>query len=127
MCLESVKKNYKNVKERDFGIGYKRLVQDSDGIHFRSPINGKGVNYVAGKWYQADGDSIDATNGEEYKAGFHIFLSKKDAEEYTYATAPVVRVRYRDVVAFGPNKIRIRGQEVGDCVISREMMIEKDQ
>jgi len=119
MCLINVEKSYDNVKDKNFGIGYKAM-EPVEGGKFESPL--MGGRHCVGKWYKAVGDVISADDGTSYKAGFHIFLNKEDAKKYALLEDRVVRVRYRQIVAIGQNSTSFQAK--GDCVIAKEMYIE---
>jgi len=120
MCMSSVKQKF--VRDNNFGIGFKKM--QKSGAQYVAPIQG-GV-YEVGKWLKANTkETISADSGEDYKAGFHIFLSEKDAQDYNMTMGVVVRVRYRKVTAYGKNEVDYHSK--GNCVIASEMFIEKHQ
>ena len=72
---------------------------------------------------------------KEYHPGFHIFISKSDAENYHSLTKNkvIVKVEYKNIIAFGkqrlfkgPFKIDEQGNVVrsyGECVIAEYMRL----
>lgn len=120
MCLASVKQKF--TRDNNFGIGFKKM--RVSGSKYKAPIRGE--TYEVGKWLKANTKpTIQSDLAEEYKSGFHIFLSEKDANDYNLTTGVVVRVRYRKVTAYGRNQVDYDSE--GNCVIASEMFIEKNQ
>jgi len=118
MCMSEVKKDYRNVKERNFGIGYKNVTDEGDGKYstYKTDLRMK-------KWYKANTNcKIKASDKTLYRSGFHIFLNKEDAQKYCSYNV-VVRVRYRGVSSFGTNKAGY--DDIGDCVIADEMFLDE--
>lgn len=139
MCLERIVKNYDDLSNRNFGIGYKAF------IFKRNQLTGtnREYKYKKNKWLVDSKENYNLKIGADsnrdrlgdtfYNVGFHVFLSLKDANEYkkccgTGSSILIFRVRYRDVVAFGPNVLgwsRTKGAPMGDCVVARQIYIEE--
>lgn len=119
MCMSTVAKDYRNVKKRDFGIGYKMMTGGKGLYHsYLTDLRLK-------KWYKANINSkIGAYDGKDYRSGFHIFLSEKDARDYSNGT--LIRVRYRGVSSIGTNITgRSTDRREAACVIADEMFLEE--
>ena len=135
MCLDSVHK-----ENRPLSVGYKvmgRLFGGSLGGEFRYPTKARPMK----RWLHADEysniipsqDLIEATSGEAYKSGWHIFRKKKDALNYmkrsqcgvnlvrikvqAYDVRILVRVKVRDIVASGLDSM---GREI---VVAKRILI----
>lgn len=107
MCLANVEKvvvktGYKIMQKHidyDGTIVYENYDRNSD------PNNGK----RAGLWYTAKAPLIHSDMGQEYAAGFHIFLTMGEAALYPNCyygeiNTVVVQVQYKYVLARGEQK-----------------------
>lgn len=147
MCLSSLNfsTKYNNKSHSYTAFGFKSI-RESDVL-----VNGK-IKASLKKWQRAefnqsfnkitpsrtvfienDGDlaSLDKT----YHPGFHIFISKSDAENYHSLTKNkiIVRVEYKNIIAFGkqrlfkrPFKVDAQGNLIrsyGECVVAEYMRI----
>ena len=75
MCLRTVDKKTK----KGTGVGYKCF--DIDEWYHISPEFQCRGRYYYDKWYTDDNQyKIEATNGELYQAGYHIFTKLEDAQ-----------------------------------------------
>lgn len=131
-----------SLKEKAFvGIGYKKVfMTDSSGRINWSMVGGKN------KWLEAKGHNplfnneqfVDKCTTETvlssksrnsyYYPGFHIFLDEKDARQYLHGTntPSVVKVMYKNIVAFGENFVTYKnsltgGKILGKCVVAEYM------
>lgn len=130
MCLKSIDLILKwNRWEKAYvGIGYKVYENDrvldkkvwleANGYWGHITLSDKGL----------PSKLIQSTKGDTYHPGFHIFLNKKDAEDYEKISGhQVYLVRFKDVLGYGMNITnrhkRSKDKRLGKCVISRYMKI----
>jgi hypothetical protein len=135
MCLHQVNEVYK--APESFGIGYKVFKLDTDGILKSPSSNGGDFPFMVGKWitdtYRA---RIRSSYDVPYDVGFHIFVSKQDAdsmakewmENYHHTNLVVHQVYYKDVVAVGTNEVDCFGNafRYGLCVVAKQIKVQKD-
>lgn len=101
--------------------GYKLFLKTSIG--YASPFVGF-ASYELGKWYtDHNTNTIAASSGERYPAGFHIFKTLQSAKKYLPNYGVVVKVKYRHVLCKGRNYI---GNSLVECVIARDMMLVEE-
>lgn len=76
----------------------------------------KGYNYLGN-------NKIKADDNNTYHAGFHIFLTKRAAQQYCWGWGDLYEVEYKNITAFGVNEVsrcpsrnRITG---ASCIIAQ--------
>jgi len=77
---------------------------------------------------------IDTRNKlKEYKAGFHIFLDREDAEKYKETDShllKICRVLYREISSIGINGdnhfMSLNTKSHGLCIIANQLVIKED-
>lgn len=116
-------------KTKDFvGVGYKIV---SDHV-----VERMGKRWHAAKFNMEIGSGVTPTarirserGPVNYPPGFHIFLDKRAAQGYStyHDRKKIVKVLFRDVVAFGTNKIKVsyNSRLSQPCVVARYMKIDE--
>lgn len=105
MCLDTVI----STDEEFDGVGYKVIKVDNEIPYLRWRP------FKFNKWYTAKEQTLTANDKKEYTSGFHIFLSKKAAREYSASNLVLVSFK----------KAHTIGTQGGVVVIARQIKIEK--
>lgn len=133
MCLDTVTKTYDTPKKMN-GVGYKGfnyIYKTDDNDYYLRDKNGNairrddiieppcfGPTLPTGTWVEPHNDmGIIASDGTNYRSGFHILLSKKAAREWG---SGLHKVKFTDVVAEGM-------QDEHKCVVARKIFICKKE
>ena len=117
MCLHTVKRT-SFPKGRKI-TAFKALLVT--GVGLRSIYYDSGSPMPIGRWLKAEGESIRASDGSSYRAGFHAFRRKKDAKAWGQdrsswnTTGKVKKVTLR--------KLTASGTDLYDCFVAKEMKI----
>jgi hypothetical protein len=121
MCLDKVLLN--GIKDGDEVIfkGYKLFRESENSL---TNWNTGKIEYEYDKWYEAklDGDKwVGGYVKITYTSGFHIFLTKAEAMEYTKSCPEWInQVEFKNIVGFGyENNVLV--------VLARNMKIVKDE
>lgn len=145
MCLYSIELNLQRRRNGEFvGIGYKilpRKIFITGASGDIAIFNSKGQLTKAAekegwsrKWMKAigrnrqglqheDASAYLSCNGQprDYSPGFHIFLTKEAAKNYANCGV-IVKVEYKNVIAFGTNEAII-GNSSAPCVVAEYMRV----
>ena len=134
MCLQTIDE----VPKYKDGFGWKVFEENHKG-NLRPDMQGNNV-WPVDEWIKAKGEPLHINNDcclPTYKSGFHIFPTKREAEEYKrqrvspYYRMSVRKVEYRNVIATGISKlfgnyfIHYTAWE-GRCIVAKEMRILED-
>ena len=128
MCLASLTDWFPVGKEKGLSVGWKIFLEDSSG-GLRPEICGR-EEYPKEKWIKAEsfgyskyGKTALYAGKKPYRAGFHIFVFRGDAEAWwdTSIIGTIIKkVYFRKIVEYGY-------QEMKKVVVAKEMFIpEKD-
>jgi hypothetical protein len=144
MCLRKIELNLKRQRNGQFvGTGYKILPTKSYANHtdLVQVFNDKKQLTKAAerkgwsrKWMQAKGwqgkglqhenaaaDFRSNNQDIHYSPGFHIFLTKEAAQNYTHRGV-IVKVEFKNVIAFGTNETNVNGASA-PCVVAEYMRV----
>ena len=115
MCLQQILEIPEEYKTGEH-VGYKVLVGQ-----YYTPIMSKYIKL--NEWVFDDNPNIInifyATDMLEYKLGFHIFINRKDADDYVQTDDDVVvKVKFKDVVAYG-----LEGS--AKVIVAKQMYVDK--
>lgn len=125
MCLSTEKLHMKFWPEYNtyYGVGYKNLYAGYKPVDVWQEATGRSKK----KHCPKKGIELDGGLGNEYPAGFHIFLNIEDAKRYDRGyedgTSHIFRVDFTDVIGFGQ---QYAGGADRDCVIARWMYVHKE-
>jgi hypothetical protein len=124
MCLKTVDfaLQYDRRNKFYYGIGYKK-VDDKIAKDLRN-------------WKEATGWETHSLHlakecsgdGKEYRPGFHIFLDEQSARDYQSRSSVIIRVKFREVLAYGTNETNYDENlrwNSAPCVIARYMKLDE--
>jgi hypothetical protein len=127
MCLKTVgvALDYDKQAHAFIGYGYKRM----------NPLIAKKHK----KWVRANGDReyldknsklsssyvVSDSDYKSYVPGFHIWINEEDAQDYEHGDGPVVKVKYKGIIAFGQNSLDCydKNAKDGPCVVAEWMKL----
>lgn len=125
MCLSTIKFKLQRIDDEIVGIGYKHISKANlDSLGRLNWAKIKKCDWTM-NWSQAKHIYENLyTPGGCYPYGFHIFLKKEDADNYPFECnfGITVQVAFKDVLAFGTNRLYHNGK-YGECIIADKMRI----
>ncbi len=129
MCLLTVSLNLKKNEDGEFvGVGYKAVYKnDVNTINTEwtvAKVNEDKLSANDFNDYKRDNSSlITSEQGIGYNVGFHIFLDKKDADDYgPRKDWEIYEVEFKNVTCFGENTVYgVSPRECRPCVIAQHI------
>lgn len=144
MCLNYIEQIFLNPQDEDWKIGYKCVIQNKsesiygdviveDNIYITSSIrnylfeigtiNRSSDGFIISNYFTPPEQL--PINAYIYPAGFHIWVNKKDALNDKLYSENIIQVKYRQVVAIGKQLTYFGDEELADCVVAKEILIEQ--
>jgi hypothetical protein len=123
MCLHDIKFS---VDENGIGRGFK-VYEYIHGRFFGAiATSNETMEMLNGKWRKSNSFVYKFSPYKEYRTGFHMFLSLKDAILWWKDSERVFfEVEYKNVLAFGPQAISSPNDVCCDVVVADEMRFVK--
>lgn len=123
MCLDTLSK-MKTRRKTGYKLLYRQVGNKGRAELTTGYCNGKRQTLRVGEWVtDKPACSMIGSCSNAYPSGFHIFLSKRDAEYFRsqmgWSYAVLRKVRFKNVVAVG-------SQIGGDVVVARTIMLMKE-